>query len=230
LALTGPGCGVRFTCPKSSAQRDERILADRIESKRQTTSIVPSGPRDYSAALFVLWCLTIMFLRGRKSLFVFLLLLAALGASVLILRPRSVLTLHPKIVVTHSETGIPGLSKWYAARITNRGPWPVVVTRCNAIDDGGGREITVAYAIERWNQKASRWDPVVVFDSSSFCKPYPLGIVEAQLKEHGFGLAKACPRARKLPLPDCTKAISLALLFSRALLPTTPTRLRQSVL
>ena len=124
-----------------------------------------------------------MSLRERNSLFVFLLLLAALGASVLILRQRSVLTLHTKIVITHSETGIPGLSKWYAARITNRGPWPVVVTRCNAIDDAGGREIIVAYAIERWNQKALRWDPVVVFDSSSFCKPYPLGIVEAQLKE-----------------------------------------------
>jgi hypothetical protein len=41
----------------------------------------------------------------------------------------------------------------------------------------------VAYAIERWNRNVSQWDRVVVFDSSSFCKPYPLGIVEAQLKE-----------------------------------------------
>ena len=86
-------------------------------------------------------------------------------------------------MVRQSDTGIPGISKWYEARITNRGLWPVVVTRCNAIDDAGGRETIVAYAIERWNQETSRWDSVVVFNSSSFCKAYPLGIVEAQLKD-----------------------------------------------
>ncbi len=110
-------------------------------------------------------------------------LLAALGASLIIFRPHSTFTLRAQTIVTQDETGIPGISKWYEARITNRGPWPVVVTRCDAVDDAGGKEITVAYAIERWNQKLSRWDPVVVFNSSSFCKPYPLGIVEAQLKD-----------------------------------------------
>lgn len=112
-----------------------------------------------------------------------LVLLTALCARFFILRPHSTFTLHAKTMVTEYETGIPGISKWYEARITNRGPWPVVVTRCNAVDDAGGKEIMVAYAIQRWNQEALRWDPVVVFDSSSFCKPYPLGIVEAHLKD-----------------------------------------------
>ncbi len=121
--------------------------------------------------------------RKNKWLFVPLALLATLGTSLVILRPHSTFTLRAQTIVTRYETGIPGISKWYEARITNQGPWPVVVTRCNAVDDAGGKEITVAYAIEQWNQESSGWDPVVAFNSSSFCKPYPLGIVEAQIKD-----------------------------------------------
>jgi hypothetical protein len=64
LALTGPVCGVRFTCPTSSALGDERILADRIKFllsvfqrrvKESNNLNSASGPRDYPAALFVFW-------------------------------------------------------------------------------------------------------------------------------------------------------------------------------
>jgi len=63
----------------------------------------------------------------------------------IIFRPHSTFTLRAQTIVTQYETGIPGISKWYEARITNRGPWPVVVTRCNAVDDPGGKEMRVAY-------------------------------------------------------------------------------------
>ena len=107
--------------------------------------------------------------------------IASVTATVLLNRPHSTQALHAETIVTHYETGIPGISKWYEATITNRGLWPVVVTRCNAVDDAGGKETIVAYAVERWDQNASRWNSVVVFDSSNFCKPYPLGITEAHL-------------------------------------------------
>ncbi len=141
------------------------------------------GPLKNQRPFLFLWCLTIVPFLKNNLHFVPPTLLAALGISFAILRPHSALTLRAQTIVTQYETGIPGISKWYEARITNRGPWPVVVTRCDAVDDAGGKEVMVAYAIERWNRKSSHWDAVLVFNSSSFCKPYPLGIVEAQLKD-----------------------------------------------
>ena len=85
-------------------------------------------------------CLTLVPSLKNNWLFVPLALLAALVATLVILRPHSTVTLRAQTIVTQYETGIPGIFKSYEARITNRGPWPAVVTRCNAVDDTGERK------------------------------------------------------------------------------------------
>ena len=113
-------------------------------------------------------------------------LTAALIAAILFVifvRPRTSPFLRASTIVTESETGIPGISKWYETKITNLGPWPIVIKRCDAIDDAGGRERFVAYGIQRWNQRTMKWESVAILDSTNFCKPYPLGIVSADLHD-----------------------------------------------
>ncbi len=131
---------------------------------------------------FVLWCLISVPLNRKNLVLASLALPVAFIVSFVVVPPRSTVTLHASLVVSKVDVGIPGISKLYEAKITNKGPWPVVVTRCNAIDDAGGKETILAYAIQRWNSATSHWDNIVAWDKSSFCKPYPLGIVEADLR------------------------------------------------
>ena len=49
------------------------------------------------------------------------------------------------------------------------------------MDVTGQRETAIAYAVEKWNTQSAKWEPVGVWDRSSFCRPYPLGISDAHL-------------------------------------------------
>ena len=69
----------------------------------------------------------------------------------------------------------------YEAELTNFGVLPVAVTRCEFLDDTLSRGTSVAYSDERWNNRSNRCESVVNLNNRDFCKPYPLGIVEARL-------------------------------------------------
>jgi hypothetical protein len=49
------------------------------------------------------------------------------------------------------------------------------------MDDSSAPDTMVAYALQRWDDPRKQWVTVVEFDKSQFCKPYPLGIVRANL-------------------------------------------------
>lgn len=84
------------------------------------------------------------------------------------------------VVVRNRDMGIPGVTKTYEATLENRGLAPVNITRCDFVDDAGGRGTEVAYAVQRWDEGRDQWETVVQVDKSEFCKPYPLGIVKAR--------------------------------------------------
>ena len=91
------------------------------------------------------------------------------------------LALHADAIVQRGDIGIEGISKLYEARLTNYAPFPVKVTACDFISDASARGTMVAYAVERWNRQLGKWEKVVEWDESSFCRPYPLGIAQAQI-------------------------------------------------
>jgi hypothetical protein len=86
-----------------------------------------------------------------------------------------------QVVVRAEDIGIPGITKTYEAKVTNRGFLPVRVARCDFIDDSMSPGTMVAYAVQRWNESRRQWDTVFQYGKSQFCKPYPLGIVKAKL-------------------------------------------------
>jgi hypothetical protein len=90
--------------------------------------------------------------------------------------------LHADAVVRKGDIGIEGISKLYEARLTNYGLYPVKVTVCDFISDAFAHGTMAAYAVERWNRQVGKWETVVVWDKSKFCRPYPLGIVQASLR------------------------------------------------
>jgi hypothetical protein len=91
------------------------------------------------------------------------------------------LGLHADLLVDRTDVGIEGISKMYGVKLTNYGFLPVSVSGCDFISDAGEHGTSIAYAVEKWNTQSVKWKPVVVWDQSSFCHPYPLGIVKAQL-------------------------------------------------
>jgi hypothetical protein len=91
------------------------------------------------------------------------------------------LGLHADLIVEHADYGIEGITKVYGVKLTNYSFHPVTVRACGLVDDTFQRGTGIAYAVQKWNAKSAKWESVVVLDQSSFCHPYPLGIVEAHL-------------------------------------------------
>jgi hypothetical protein len=90
--------------------------------------------------------------------------------------------LRAEVTVDNADIGIPGISKMYEARLLNQGPWPIRVHYCAFVDDTNSPGTMVAYAVERWDQDSRSWKTIVKASGADFCKPYPLGIVRANLK------------------------------------------------
>jgi hypothetical protein len=91
------------------------------------------------------------------------------------------LGLHADVIVEHADIGFEGISKMYGVKLTNYGFLPVSVSACDFIDDDGEHGTSIAYAVEKWSEQSAKWKPIVVWDQSSFCRPYPLGIAQARL-------------------------------------------------
>jgi hypothetical protein len=110
----------------------------------------------------------------------FVTLVSGLTALGLLLRyPRDLRT---ELHVEKADLGIPGITKVYDASITNYGRIPVRVTRCDFIDDTMTHGEDVAYAIQRWDEKAKQWKQIRGASRKSFCHPYPLGVIRANLR------------------------------------------------
>jgi hypothetical protein len=118
--------------------------------------------------------------KGLLATSVFFLLLACLIAAVWSQR-GGVRRIRADIIVINVDIGIPGISKMYEGRITNIGFLPVRVKRCDFLDDTLSAGAMVAYAVQRRDATLGNWETVVEIDKEIFCKPYPLGIVEAKL-------------------------------------------------
>ncbi len=89
--------------------------------------------------------------------------------------------LRATVEVTKADIGIPGISKMYSARLSNSGFLPVRVTACDFVDDTFSSGTMVAYAVQRWDQTTKAWANVVELGPDTFCKPYPMGIMEASV-------------------------------------------------
>jgi hypothetical protein len=107
-----------------------------------------------------------------------LLLCGLAGIRYVISRPQK---LKATLTVKKADLGIPGITKVYNANLTNDGRWPVRITRCSFMDDAGTHDTSIAYAIQRWDNGAGKWQEVLGSSRKSFCHPYPLGIAEADL-------------------------------------------------
>jgi hypothetical protein len=79
------------------------------------------------------------------------------------------------------DIGIDGISKLYEATLTNYGPLPIRITQCDFTTDGSANATMVAYAVQRWDNRMREWKTLVEDQRSTFCRPYPLGIVKARL-------------------------------------------------
>ena len=91
------------------------------------------------------------------------------------------LGLHADLVVSKGDIGVEGITKLYEARLTNYGLLPVKVTSCDFTTNASAHETKVAYAVEQWQGSQNKWK-TVDYGESTFCQPYPLGIIsEAHL-------------------------------------------------
>jgi hypothetical protein len=118
----------------------------------------------------------------RKAVLLGFALIVVIVFVAIVAKQRGTQGLKAEIVATNSDIGIPGITKMYGAKLTNRGLLPVRVTRCNFIDDAMAPGTMVAYAVQRWDEGKKRWQVISENGRSSFCKPYPLGILKAHLE------------------------------------------------
>jgi hypothetical protein len=89
--------------------------------------------------------------------------------------------LHADLVVSKGDIGLEGITRLYEGRLTNYGLLPVKVTACDFTTHASAHETKVAYVVERWQGSQNKWK-TVDYGESTFCRPYPLGIIsEAHL-------------------------------------------------
>lgn len=89
--------------------------------------------------------------------------------------------LHSDVVSRHVDFGIDGITKAYEARLTNYGITPANITSCDFVDDAMSHGTIVGSTVERWNPLSKKWESVFNEEKSSFCHPYPLGMIEAHI-------------------------------------------------
>jgi hypothetical protein len=90
------------------------------------------------------------------------------------------LTLHADVTIANGDIGIPGITKQYDAHVTNFGIFPRRIERCEFITDTFAPGMSVGYRLQQWDIASRRWQ-TVLDAASEYCRPYPLGIIKAQL-------------------------------------------------
>ena len=117
-----------------------------------------------------------------------ILLVGATLVGLALLRPRAHLVNAETHLTVQAEEnaadiGIPGITKMYAAQLKNTGHDPVSVRVCDAVTDGMVQEISVAYAVERWDEGSKEWRSCWRVPDREFCRPTPTGIFEGHVRE-----------------------------------------------
>jgi len=79
--------------------------------------------------------------------------------------------LYADLVVTNSDIGIPNISKNYKAVLINKGVLPVLVTRCENMDNTDNS--SVACAIQKWDVKTHRWKTIAADGKDNYCQFFP---------------------------------------------------------
>ena len=118
----------------------------------------------------------------RRSLYFFLVFALIFSAIAAMSMHRNVRSLRTELHIEQADIGIPGVTKMYRASITNFGHMPVRITRCDFIDDAMAHSVDIAYAIQRWDQKSNQWQQISTTSPKTFCRPYPLGIIQSKLR------------------------------------------------
>jgi hypothetical protein len=90
------------------------------------------------------------------------------------------LTLHADVSVANGDIGIPGITKLYDAHVTNLGIFPRRIERCEFVTDAFAPGVSVGYRLQQWDMASHRWQ-TVMDAASEYCRPYPLGIINARL-------------------------------------------------
>jgi len=90
--------------------------------------------------------------------------------------------LRAELKIETADIGIPGITKAYEAKLVNRSLWPIRVQYCDFMTDAMTRRKSVPYTLERWDANANEWKTMVRANGEEFCRPYPLGIVQAKLR------------------------------------------------
>jgi hypothetical protein len=125
----------------------------------------------------------------NKRLRVALLLLAAVLVSVIgvvelrhrvLLGHFTPLALHADVTVSNGDIGIPGITKLYAAHITNFGVFPRRIERCEFLTDAFAPGVSVGYHVQQLDVASGSWH-TAMDSASEYCRPYPLGIIKARL-------------------------------------------------
>ena len=91
--------------------------------------------------------------------------------------------LHSDYTVGGVDFSIPGITKVYDATLTNFGFVPRKISACEFVTDAMARGTELAFAIQKWDRTARAWSTALQPSRASFCKPYPLGIIEGKVVE-----------------------------------------------
>jgi hypothetical protein len=85
--------------------------------------------------------------------------------------------------VEKADIGIPGISKMYDARLTNRGAFPIHIQVCDFVTDASAPGDAVAFSVQRWDRTRQEWTTITDASDAANCRPYPLGWATAELKD-----------------------------------------------
>src|SRR5690348_9274341 len=110
-------------------------------------------------------------MRTRTSVVFALVLVVISGSAIAVARRIPARALSAEVMIRNEDFEIPGITKTYEARLTNRSFLPVRVTRCDFVDDTFSRGTMVGYALQRWSQDRKQWVTEVQFERNDFCKP-----------------------------------------------------------
>lgn len=89
------------------------------------------------------------------------------------------LGLHADVTDFRGDIG-PGPAIFFDAHLTNFGLYPREIERCEFVSDTNTHEVSVAYRVERYEDKDHSWK-TVVDNAQNFCRPFPLAIAQAKL-------------------------------------------------
>jgi hypothetical protein len=91
------------------------------------------------------------------------------------------LALHSDVTVVKGDIGIPGITKLYDAHVTNFGILPRRIERCEFMTDNFAHGVSLGYRLQQRDKLSGGWK-TVSDNAADYCRPYPLGIADGQIR------------------------------------------------